>query len=167
MNTILFTEDRYEQTLIQLFQEMGYEYACGYDVERDFREPYYGADLQKALRNLNPMLSNEVLHEAYRLVTNVNEGILEQRNEQLMDYLQNGVEVKYAEGGRNKTALVRLVARCPEVRLLFSVEIFVQVQQLPLAAQEKPEGIEPRILVFALGIGRSVFMHQRRLDEQQ
>ena len=33
------------------------------------------------------MLSNEVLHEAYRLVTNVNEGILEQRNEKLMDFM--------------------------------------------------------------------------------
>lgn len=30
----------YEQTLIQLFQEMGYQYECGYDVERDFCEPH-------------------------------------------------------------------------------------------------------------------------------
>ena len=95
--------------LIDLFQELGYEYACGYDVERDFREPFYGEDLHKALRRLNPMLSDEILNEAYRIVTHVNEGILEQRNEQLMDYLQNGVEVKYAEGGRAKTALVRLI----------------------------------------------------------
>ena len=109
MSTNMYIEDSYEQTLIQLFQEMGYEYACGYDVERDYREPFYGADLQKALRQLNPMLSNEVLHEAYRLVTHVNEGILEQRNEQLMDYLQNGVEVKYTQDGRAKTALVRLI----------------------------------------------------------
>ena len=109
MSTNMYIEDSYEQTLIQLFQEMGYEYACGYDVERDYRDPFYGADLQKALRQLNPMLSNEVLHEAYRLVTHVNEGILEQRNEQLMDYLQNGVEVKYTQEGRAKTALVRLI----------------------------------------------------------
>jgi len=109
MSTNMYIEDSYEQTLIQLFQEMGYEYACGYDVERDYREPFYGTDLQKALRQLNPMLSNEVLHEAYRLVTHVNEGILEQRNEQLMDYLQNGVEVKYTQDGRAKTALVRLI----------------------------------------------------------
>ena len=104
-----FTEDSYEQTLIDLFQRMGYQYECGYDVERDFREPWYVADLQNALRKQNPKASNEVLTEAYRIVTHVNEGTLEQRNEQMMDYLQNGVEVKYSELGRQKTALVRLI----------------------------------------------------------
>ena len=104
-----FTEDSYEQTLIELFQRMGYQYQCGYDVERDFREPYYAPDLQRALRRQNPMLSQDVIDEAFRKITHVNEGTLEQRNEQLMDYLQSGVEVKYAEEGREKTALVKLI----------------------------------------------------------
>jgi type I restriction enzyme R subunit len=88
---------------------LGYQYECGYNVEREYRNPYYEADLQDALRRQNPMLSDEVLQEAFRLVTHVNEGILEQRNETLMDYVQNGVEVKYSEDGRAKTALVKLV----------------------------------------------------------
>ena len=104
-----FTEDSYEQTLIDLFRRMGYQYECGYDVERDIREPWYGADLQQSLRKLNPNMSDEVLTEAYRIVTHVNEGTLEQRNEQMTDYLQNGVEVKYVADGRNQTALVRLI----------------------------------------------------------
>ena len=95
-----YTENDYEQTLIQLFQGMGYHYECGYDVERDYRDPFHADDLRRALRQQNPMLSDEVLDEASRLVTHVNEGTLEQRNEQLMDYVQCGVEVKYAEGGR-------------------------------------------------------------------
>ena len=109
MSTNNFTEESYENTLIQLFQDLGYQYECGYNVEREYRNPYYEADLQDALRRQNPMLSDEVLQEAFRLVTHVNEGILEQRNETLMDYVQNGVEVKYSEDGRAKTALVRLV----------------------------------------------------------
>ena len=109
MNTNYYTEAHYENTLIQLFQNLGYQYECGYNVERDYRNPYYEADLQDALRRQNPMLSDEVLQEAFRLVTHVNEGILEQRNETLMDYVQNGVEVKYSEDGRAKTALVKLV----------------------------------------------------------
>ena len=104
-----FTEDSYEQTLIDLFQRMSYQYEYGYDVERDFREPWYVADLQNALRKQNPKAIDEVLTEAYRIVTHVNEGTLEQRNEQMMDYLQNGVEVKYSEQGRQKTSLVRLI----------------------------------------------------------
>ena len=109
MNTNHHTEESYENTLIQLFQDLGYQYECGYNVEREYRNPYYEADLQDALRRQNPMLSDEVLQEAFRLVTHVNEGILEQRNETLMDYVQNGVEVKYSEDGRAKTALVRLM----------------------------------------------------------
>ena len=109
MSSNQFTEDSYEQTLIELFQGMGYQYECGYDVERDYREPYYAQDLRKALRRQNPMGSEDVLDEAFRKITNVNEGTLEQRNEQLMDYVQSGVEVKYAEEGRQKTALVKLV----------------------------------------------------------
>jgi type I restriction enzyme R subunit len=109
MTTNYHTEQSYENTLIQLFQDLGYQYECGYNVEREYRNPYYEADLQDALRRQNPMLSDEVLQEAFRLVTHVNEGILEQRNETLMDYVQNGVEVKYSEDGRAKTALVKLV----------------------------------------------------------
>ncbi len=95
--------------LIELFKEMGYLYECGYDVERDYREPYDAEGLRKGLRRMNPMLREDVLEDAYRLITNVNEGTLEQRNEQLMDYLQSGVEVKYSENGSPKTALVKLI----------------------------------------------------------
>ena len=104
-----FTEDSYEQALIALFKEMGYQYECGYDVERDYREPYDAEGLRKGLRRMNPMLREDLLEDAYRLITNVNEGTLEQRNEQLMDYLQSGVEVKFSENGSPKTALVKLI----------------------------------------------------------
>ena len=37
-----YTEDAYEQTLIALFRdELGYKYECGYEVERDYKEPFY------------------------------------------------------------------------------------------------------------------------------
>ncbi len=49
MSNNLFTEEQYENALIDLFQEMGYQYECGYDVERNFREPCYADDLRKAL----------------------------------------------------------------------------------------------------------------------
>ncbi len=104
-----FTEESYENSLIELFRQLEYRYECGYEVEHDYREPFFAADVRTALRRLNPQLNDEVLGEAYRLVTNINEGVLEQRNEQLTEYLQCGVEVKYSEDGRAKTALVRLI----------------------------------------------------------
>jgi type I restriction enzyme R subunit len=78
-----FTEADFEQTLIELFQGMGYQYECGYDVERDFREPYYTEDLKRSLRKMNPLLGDDVLDEAFRIITHVNEGTLEQRNERM------------------------------------------------------------------------------------
>ena len=151
MSTNQFTEDSYEQTLIDLFQRMGYQYECGYDVERDFREPWYGADLQQSLRKLNPKLNDPhckygqtVLTEAYRIVTHVNEGTLEQRNEQMMDYLQNGVEVKYVADGRNQTALVRLVDFEHPAQNLFKV-----CNQWRVVEKEK---IRCDIVVFVNGL---------------
>ena len=121
MSTNQHNEAHYENTLIQLFQDLGYAYECGYDVERDYRNPYYEEDLRGTLRRQNPMLSAEVLNEAFRLVTHVNEGTLEQRNETLMDYLQNGVEVKFLGDGRQKTALVKLVNYESPLQNLFKV----------------------------------------------
>ncbi len=34
-------ENFYEQALIELFQEMGYQYEYGPDVERDYRDPFH------------------------------------------------------------------------------------------------------------------------------
>jgi len=151
MSTNQFTEDSYEQTLIDLFKRMGYQYECGYDVERDFREPWYGADLQQSLRKLNPKMSGPhckygqtVLTEAYRIVTHVNEGTLEQRNEQMMDYLQNGVEVKFVADGRNQTALVRLIDFEHPTQNLFKV-----CNQWRVVEKEK---IRCDIVVFVNGL---------------
>ena len=123
---------------------MGYHYECGYDVERDFREPWYVDDLKQALRKQNPKMSDEVIAESYRLVTHVNEGTLEQRNEQMMDYLQNGVEVKYVANGRNLTALVRLIDFEHPTKNLFKV-----CNQWRVVEHEK---IRCDIVVFVNGV---------------
>ena len=39
-------ENEYELALIELFKRLGYDYECGYEVERDFRQPCYVAELE-------------------------------------------------------------------------------------------------------------------------
>ena len=34
-----YTEESYENVIIQLFEEMGYTHICGYDADRDYRIP--------------------------------------------------------------------------------------------------------------------------------
>ena len=118
MNDERFTEDSYEQTLINLFQRLGYDYEYGPNMERDYREPVNREELRKCLRWVNGLESfaalpkdvyNEIIDEAVRILTNINEGTLAQNNERFMDYLQNGVEVKYQLDGRQQTELVKLI----------------------------------------------------------
>ena len=86
-----FTEDAYEQTLIALFRdELGYAYECGYEVERDYREPFYRADLLVSMRRLNPSLPADAMEQGIKQITNISIGTLEQNNEQFTLWMQIG-----------------------------------------------------------------------------
>ena len=114
-----FTEDSYEQALIDLFRQMDYDYEYGPDMERDYRQPVDKEELRKDLIWVNGLedfakalpkdVYTQIIDEAVRKVTSINEGTLEQRNETFMDYLQNGVEVKYQYDGRERTEIVKLI----------------------------------------------------------
>lgn len=117
MSNEKFSEDYYEKALIELFQQMGYDYEKGPEIERDYKEPVNRDDLFFRLRwrhelSLGLIIPDEldnVIDEAVRKVTNINEGTLEQRNERFMDYLQNGIEVSFTDKGNPRTAIVKLI----------------------------------------------------------
>lgn len=105
-----YTEDSYEQTLIQLFKDkLGYEYECGYDIERDYHDPFYRGDLEKSLKWLNPQLPQDVIEDAIRQLENNTDGGYVQRNERFTEWLQNGIGVKHYSEGREVTDTVFLM----------------------------------------------------------
>ncbi len=105
-----FTESNYENAVIQLFtQELGYGYAYGPDIERDYRSPLYEAELLPALRAVNPTLPQSALEEALYKLRHFESGSLLQKNMVFMDYLQNGVPVKFLVEGEERSSLVYLV----------------------------------------------------------
>lgn len=105
-----FIEDSYEQALISLFRDnLGYAYECGYDVERDYHEPYYREQLVASLRRLNPNAPQTILDEALRKVGNISDGGIVHCNEAFTDMLQNGLAVPYIQDGEARTMTVRLV----------------------------------------------------------
>jgi len=105
-----FTESHYENAVLQLFQEqLGYTYIYGPDVERDYRSPLYEDVLLPCLRRVNPALSMDALNEAVYKLKNFESGTLLQKNMVFMDYLQNGVPVKYVVNGEERSTLVYLV----------------------------------------------------------
>lgn len=146
-----FTEDAYEQTLIALFRdELGYAYECGYEVERDYREPFYRADLLVSMRRLNPSLPADAIEQGIKQITNISIGTLEQNNEQFTLWMQNGLEVGYLQDGEERTALMRLIDYERPERNLFKVvnqwrveeykskrcDMVVMVNGLPLVVVE-------------------------------
>lgn len=104
-----FNEEAYEQVLISLFEGLGYEYECGYDVERDYSEPYYRDELEASIRRLNPQYDNSVIEEGIRNITNFELASMEEKNEKVTLWMQGGMEVNYQEGGETKTVLLKLV----------------------------------------------------------
>lgn len=160
MSNERFTEDSYEQALIDLFLDMDYTYDYGPDMKRDYREPVDKKELHNELawingwedyaNNLPSDVYDQIIGEAVRKVTSINEGTLEQRNEQFMDYLQNGVEVKYQYEGRECTEIVKLIDFKNPTRSRFKVvnqysveefgkircDIVIFVNELPLVVIE-------------------------------
>ncbi|SJZ72070.1 type I restriction enzyme, R subunit [Treponema berlinense] len=49
-----YNEEAYENALIELFQNMGWEHVYGPDVDRDCHSPLYDSVLENSIRRLNP-----------------------------------------------------------------------------------------------------------------
>ncbi len=105
-----FTEANYENAVLLLFQQrLSYAYIYGPDVERDYHCPLCLDALLPALRRVNPALPEAAIAEAVYKLQNFEGGTLLQKNMVFMDYLQNGVPVKYVDGGEERSALVYLL----------------------------------------------------------
>ena len=104
-----FTEELYEQAIIELFERMGYTHIYAPDMERDYSSPLLDAVLQDSLVKLNKGLPLDAIQEAIAKLRDFDTGSLLQKNMQFMDYLQNGVPVKYFVSGEERNSLVYLV----------------------------------------------------------
>ncbi|NLY81034.1 MAG: type I restriction endonuclease subunit R, partial [Lysinibacillus sp.] len=62
----MFTEEQLENTVIEYFKELGYDYELAAQLERDDREVLLLDRLESALQKLNPNASMDVLQQAVR-----------------------------------------------------------------------------------------------------
>lgn len=107
--TIIFTEASYENSIIELFQGMGYNHIYGPDVERDYTNPLYEEILVDSLYRINPKLCEDAINDAIYKLKNFEIGELVQKNDVFMDYLQNGIEVRYLQDGEEHSDIAYLV----------------------------------------------------------
>lgn len=103
-------EEAYENSIIELFEELGYTHVYGPDVEdRDFTSPLYEPVLTNSLHQINPNLPDEAINEALFKLKNFENAELTQKNAVFMDYLQNGITVRYTEKGEPRDTIVYLI----------------------------------------------------------
>ena len=106
----LYIEADYENSIIELFQmDLGYEYVYGPDIERDFYNPLYEEALVESLYRLNRGIPDDAIQEALYKLKNFENGELVQKNAIFMDYLQNGIPVRYFVDGEERSSIVYLV----------------------------------------------------------
>lgn len=105
-----FREEDYEKSLIELFQnDLEYDYVYGPDIERDFYSPFYEDVLIESLYRINHGAANDAIQDALFKLKNFENGELVQKNAIFMDYLQNGIPVRYFVDGQERSSMVYLM----------------------------------------------------------
>lgn len=104
-----FNESDYENSVIELFQNMDYNYVYGPDVDRDIKSPLYEDVLDESIRKINPGADEKAIVNAQYKLHNFENADLISKNMVFMDYLQNGVEVQYNKNGEETSTIIYLV----------------------------------------------------------
>ena len=104
-----YKESDYEQAIMELFSNLGYQTIYAPDIECNFNSPLYDKVLEEQILKLNPNLPQEAINDALYKLRNFDNGELIRKNEIFMDYLQNGIEVKYFVKGEERSEIVYLV----------------------------------------------------------
>lgn len=104
-----YQESDYENSLVELFEELGYRHVYGPDVPRDYQSPLYEEELEESIRRLNPNLPEDAIKDALYKLHNFENAELVQKNKVFMSYLQNGIEVQFRVNGEQRSDLCYLL----------------------------------------------------------
>ncbi len=105
-----YTESDYENAVLELMSDgLGYEYLYGPDIVRDYYSPLYDEVLENSLQTINHKLPDDAIADALYKLRNFESGDMVQKNIIFMDYLQNGIPVKYLEKGEERSSIAYLI----------------------------------------------------------
>ncbi|HIV31564.1 MAG TPA: type I restriction endonuclease subunit R [Candidatus Pullichristensenella excrementipullorum] len=104
-----FTEDTFERAVLEIFENLGYTHFYGPDLARDYGSPLLESVLRETLVRLNRGLPTEAISEAIAKLRDFGGGSLLQKNMVFMEYLQNGVPVRYFVNGEERNVIVYLI----------------------------------------------------------
>lgn len=105
-----YNEESYENSIIDLFEnDLQYQHVYGPNIERNFYSPLYEDILIESIERINNGLPHTAIDDALYRLKNFENGELVQKNMVFMDYLQNGVPVRYFDGSEEKSSIVYLI----------------------------------------------------------
>ena len=143
-----YTENEYEQALIELFQSLEgkrYRYVYGPDIERDYSNPLLDDVLQDSLHRINPTLPLDAIEDAIKKLHQIEGSSLYECNFKFTQMLQYGIEVQYTdEKHQVKTKIVNLIDYDHEEE-----NDFLVVNQFTMQEHETKR---PDIVVFVNGL---------------
>ena len=140
-----FTEQEYENAIIELYQNLGYNYVYGPSIVRDYSDVIYKDIFFDSIKRINHMASDSAIEEAFKKLFEIENGNVVEKNKVFMDYLQNGIEVSYVENSEEKSAIINLIDYDNIDKNSFDV-----VNQL--AVEYMGENKRPDIIVFVNGL---------------
>lgn len=113
-NLYHYTEDSYEQTILELFRDLGYDVLYGPDVDaetgRELTDATIPGKLREAMIRINGAEKAVAVDEAIRKVRELFSQPLVPANVQLTDWLQNGIDVTFkTKEGTLRSDHVRLL----------------------------------------------------------
>lgn len=114
MNTYHYTEDSYEQTILDLFKEMGYDYRYGPELEqetaRDLEDVSISCITRKQLLVINGATKQLAIEEAMRQLHTIQNEPLLSANIKMTEWLQQGLDVSYrASDGQIRCDHLKLI----------------------------------------------------------
>lgn len=106
-------EEFFEDVVVEhLRDKLGYTYLHGPDVRRTsdkYDDVFLPDVLPRTLSRINKGVPEAAIQEAILKISNVEGDSLQHRNETFMDYLQNGVEVRYFDGKEERDDIIYLI----------------------------------------------------------
>ena len=161
------TENDLEQLALTWFQDSGWEYRHGPDIapdgdtpERaDYRQVLLQGHLHKALRRLNPDVSDAVLEEVLHRVAKLHEPSVIQSNRSFHEALLDGLAVIVEKNGEKRGDRVRLIDFEHPAQNHFLV-----VNQYTVQGTKQPR--RPDLVCFINGIPIAVIELKNTASEQ-
>ncbi len=161
----VFNESMLEESVIELLQSMGYNYAFGPDISpggdweerKDYKEVILAIRVKEALKRINKQLPEEALEEAFRQIITFNSPMLEENNRYFHQLMVEGIEVSFNEKGNIRTKRAYIIDfDNPENNSYLAVNQYTVIEN---------ESRRPDVVIFVNGIPLIVMELKSAVDE--